>query len=965
MTSRKRSPHEFIFKEELGHGSYSTVYKALDKRDLKKTYAIKVCSKQHIIKESKVKYVTIEKNTLNLLARGNHPGIVKLYYTFHDEENLYFVLDYAPGGELLTLLHKMGTFNNTWANHFAAQLVDTLEFMHSQGVIHRDLKPENVLLNKDGILMITDFGAAASPSSIEGKKETDVDDSNGNGVVTEDENGCSSFVGTAEYVSPELLLYNKCSFGSDIWALGCMIYQFVQGFPPFRGENELKTFEKIVSLDYTWNPDKVSNIGNSNPQVVNLVRKMLTLDTTQRASIADIKKDPWFATINWNDKKKIWRGIWQVQQQIKPNTTFVSPSVMRSNMNHQNILQNRQLHVIDTPLRNIPVTKQKRKKPAKEFSTTSSIVEWRKKLGISSSNISPTNNSTQSISNIVVDSTPIDNIVTAPLLPPQPVTGMPMNNAPMPINMGTVNQTQIPHNAPNISGVTTTPRDKVMRTRYDNAIVTNGTPNQNINGSNIHANGSTATSPNKIKYTGQNITVAPISAKTVNMNSPHTQEHQSPEKNSTTSTDDEFDFAEKREQPIPEPNGIYDTLSSPLKTETSEDIDTNKNGISKADILPQKDDQLHYEPLKIKPSVGILKQDFVYVKAISYDAAGPDMAISSYKKINDGLITSLVSQHKTAIRPTNIFPQLLTLYKDGSLAFKEIQTNIRKGEKSLNPMVNLGDTNLSMYDFEFNELSRKGFLILERYKYKLWFISLPSFSLLATFPQELTKGLIVNCNENWIDCFFRTRKLIEDGIDITDKVENIDLNSNDTEGVQKERLIDNREQVAKKNKDIPKSKPPQAPDEANASLKRHVPPRAIEKPSLRSQNIPDLGKTKKNPRFKSPPVPPINTNVKPKNVTNLASPVMKRQSISGSPSTPTAPVPHRTSLKNVQRTPNNVSVPSSPSYLSAKQRVRPENMHISSSRFEVIQSIKNNDQLIDKNQASSGASAAFKNLQKK
>lgn len=97
MTSRKRSPHDFIFKEELGHGSYSTVFKAVDKRSPNKIYAIKVCSKKHIIKEAKVKYVTIEKNTMNLLAQKHHPGIIKLYYTFHDEENLYFVLDFAPG----------------------------------------------------------------------------------------------------------------------------------------------------------------------------------------------------------------------------------------------------------------------------------------------------------------------------------------------------------------------------------------------------------------------------------------------------------------------------------------------------------------------------------------------------------------------------------------------------------------------------------------------------------------------------------------------------------------------------------------------------------------------------------------------------------------------------------------------------------------------------------------------------
>lgn len=342
---RKRSPHDFVFKQELGHGSYSTVFKAIDKTNSNRVYAIKVCSKQHIIQEKRVKYVTIEKNTLNLLTRARHPGIVKLHYTFHDEENLYFVLDYAPGGELLSLLHRMRTFSESWARHFTCQLIDALEFVHSQGIIHRDLKPENLLLNSEGRLMITDFGTATATSS-----------------------RGSSFVGTAEYVSPELLLHNQCDVGSDIWALGCMIYQFLQGSPPFRGENELQTFEKTVSLDYPWNNVQIAPKGVS-PVVVNLTRKILVIDPSTRPTLQQIKQDKWFEMIDWNNKELLWRGIWQIQQPVPRSS--------------HHMIANRQLHVIDTPIRNIPITKQKKRKPVKISNTTSSIVEWRKKLGIS------------------------------------------------------------------------------------------------------------------------------------------------------------------------------------------------------------------------------------------------------------------------------------------------------------------------------------------------------------------------------------------------------------------------------------------------------------------------------------------------------------------------------------------------------------------------------------------------------
>src|SRR6202012_3226269 len=141
----------------LGEGSYSTVLAATD-RNNGREYAIKVLDKRHIIKEKKVKYVNIEKDTLNRLTE--HPGIVRLYYTFQDERSLYFVLDLATGGELLGFLKKMTTFDEECTRFYGAQILDAIEYMHSRGVIHRDLKPENVLLDDQMHVKITDFGTA-------------------------------------------------------------------------------------------------------------------------------------------------------------------------------------------------------------------------------------------------------------------------------------------------------------------------------------------------------------------------------------------------------------------------------------------------------------------------------------------------------------------------------------------------------------------------------------------------------------------------------------------------------------------------------------------------------------------------------------------------------------------------------------------------------------------------------------
>ncbi|ODV98464.1 hypothetical protein PACTADRAFT_184991, partial [Pachysolen tannophilus NRRL Y-2460] len=228
MSSRKRTSKDFHFGTCIGEGSYSKVYKAVSIHN-HKTFAIKVLSKKHIVKEKKTKYVNIEKNTLNRL--GHHSGIVTLYYTFQDVESLYFVIDFAFNGELLSLVRKMGSLNEQVTKYYMIQLIDAVQFIHSKNIIHRDLKPENILLNHDWKLMITDFGAAK---------------------ILEDDTNINSANSSGEYVSPELLKYNHCGFECDYWAIGCILYQLIIGHPPFKGTTEYLTFEKIIHLDYKF-----------------------------------------------------------------------------------------------------------------------------------------------------------------------------------------------------------------------------------------------------------------------------------------------------------------------------------------------------------------------------------------------------------------------------------------------------------------------------------------------------------------------------------------------------------------------------------------------------------------------------------------------------------------------------------------------------------------------------------------
>ncbi len=310
MKPVKKGVRDFSFGRVLGEGSYSSVYLATDRQTLKE-YAVKVLEKRHIIKERKIKYVNIEKDTLNRLTE--HPGIVRLYYTFQDENSLYYVLDICGGGELLGVLKKTGTFDVECTRFFGAQILDAIEYMHSRGVIHRDLKPENVLLDDQLHVKITDFGTArllSDPRAPQAPPRIEDTGTSSTGKE-QDDSRAASFVGTAEYVSPELLTNKNACKASDLWAFGCIIYQMLAGRPPFKGGSEYLTFQKIVNLDYDFPP-------GFPPAARDLVERCLVLDPARRLTIEHIKNHEFF------DGQQFGKILWKTKApRLRP---YVPPS---------------------------------------------------------------------------------------------------------------------------------------------------------------------------------------------------------------------------------------------------------------------------------------------------------------------------------------------------------------------------------------------------------------------------------------------------------------------------------------------------------------------------------------------------------------------------------------------------------------------------------------------------------------
>ncbi|KAF9381988.1 pkb-activating kinase-like protein [Podila verticillata] len=279
---RKRTLADYKLGRTLGEGSYSTVVAAVDLSN-KRDYAIKVLDKRHIIREKKVKYVNIEKNVLYKL---DHPGVVKLYSTFQDSSSLYYVLELCQNGELLTFIKKLGSFDENCTRFYVAQILTAVEYVHSQGVIHRDLKPENILLDSRMYVKLTDFGTAKMLEPSEDGTESD---------------RANSFVGTAEYVSPELLTEKAACKSSDLWALGCIIYQLLAGRPPFKGSNEYQTFQKIVKLEFSF-PAGFPRTA------MDLVSRLLVHDPNERLgannTIDQLKQHPFFDGVEWSE---LWK----------------------------------------------------------------------------------------------------------------------------------------------------------------------------------------------------------------------------------------------------------------------------------------------------------------------------------------------------------------------------------------------------------------------------------------------------------------------------------------------------------------------------------------------------------------------------------------------------------------------------------------------------------------------------------
>ncbi|XP_040994121.1 phototropin-1-like isoform X2 [Juglans microcarpa x Juglans regia] len=267
-------------------------------------FAMKAMDKSVMLNRNKVHRACAERQILDML---DHPFLPTLYASFQTKTHVCLITDYCPGGELFLLLERQPTkvLKEDAVRFYAAELIIALEYLHFQGIIYRDLKPENVLLQSDGHVSLTDFDLSCLTSCkpqllIPGttEKKTQHKGHQNPIFMAEPVRASNSFVGTEEYIAPEIINGAGHTSAVDWWALGIIMYEMFYGYTPFRGKTRQKTFSNILQKDLKFSRRILVSL-----QAKQLMYRLLNRDPKNRLGSREgtneIKSHPFFWGVNW------------------------------------------------------------------------------------------------------------------------------------------------------------------------------------------------------------------------------------------------------------------------------------------------------------------------------------------------------------------------------------------------------------------------------------------------------------------------------------------------------------------------------------------------------------------------------------------------------------------------------------------------------------------------------------------
>ena len=270
------SKQTFTFKELIGSGGFSKVYKAFYPR-IYHALAIKEISKQQIIERNIKNSIYTERNILSTLF---HPFIINIYAAFQDQDNLYLVMDYCSCGDLRYQMSYIKTYPEKQLQFIAGCIILGLEYIHSKSIIHKDIKPENLICDDKGYYRISDFGIASK--------------------ISENNSTTYDLLGTPGYIAPEIIKGDKASYESDYFSLGVLLYELIYDDIPLKATdketmiNEFNTMKKIKLKNF-------KQFGYSN-ELYDFLNGLLEFDNNKRlgrGGISELKSHPFFNEFNW------------------------------------------------------------------------------------------------------------------------------------------------------------------------------------------------------------------------------------------------------------------------------------------------------------------------------------------------------------------------------------------------------------------------------------------------------------------------------------------------------------------------------------------------------------------------------------------------------------------------------------------------------------------------------------------
>lgn len=250
----------------LGYGAFAKVYHARNVRT-GQSVAIKAVSKQKVLKGGFTAHV---KREISIMRRLHHPHIVKLFEVLATKTKIYFVMEFAKGGELFAKIAR-GRFSEDLSRRYFQQLISAVGYCHSRGVFHRDLKPENLLLDENWDLKVSDFGLSAVKDQIRP-----------DGLL-------HTLCGTPAYVAPEILAKKGYDGAKvDVWSCGVILFVLNAGYLPFNDSNLMVMYRKIYNGEFRcpkW----------TTPDLRRFISRLLDTNPDTRITVDEIVRDPWFS----------------------------------------------------------------------------------------------------------------------------------------------------------------------------------------------------------------------------------------------------------------------------------------------------------------------------------------------------------------------------------------------------------------------------------------------------------------------------------------------------------------------------------------------------------------------------------------------------------------------------------------------------------------------------------------------